>query len=255
MHGPLSLDYDSLSNDQHPGLSSERDADRVYRETAQVVVLGTDSGMKEKVLALLSGADVDLRSHETLAECLSTLQSAPSVGNSFSGNGDRGYGGLGSVAAVIAVGPLGNFAQTCPLDDVRSSFPGARLVAATDDAPVTEVLGLIRLGVSDVLLLGESHAVNSEILGQAIAKGRTAAREATEMMTLSQQLATLTPAEHQVLDAMLDGMANKQIAQALEIGLRTVELRRSKIMRKMEAKSLAQLIKFVCTAMRAEQPA
>jgi FixJ family two-component response regulator len=61
-------------------------------------------------------------------------------------------------------------------------------------------------------------------------------------------LGSLTRAEKQVLDAMLEGMANKQIAQLLQIGLRTVELRRSKIMRKMEAKSLAELVRLVCEA-------
>ena len=61
--------------------------------------------------------------------------------------------------------------------------------------------------------------------------------------------ATLTQAELDVLRAMLDGKANKQIADLLSIGLRTVELRRSKIMRKMGAGNLAQLIRFVCQAL------
>nr|WP_261361776.1 LuxR C-terminal-related transcriptional regulator [Aeoliella straminimaris] len=60
----------------------------------------------------------------------------------------------------------------------------------------------------------------------------------------------LTPAENEVVEAMLDGLANKQIAQRLSIGLRTVELRRSKIMRKMQAKSVAELVKFICLSGR-----
>ncbi|MEN0112129.1 MAG: LuxR C-terminal-related transcriptional regulator, partial [Planctomycetota bacterium] len=61
-------------------------------------------------------------------------------------------------------------------------------------------------------------------------------------------LAKLTDGERDVLDRLLRGFANKQIAQRLSIGLRTVELRRSKIMRKMDATSLAQLISHVCQA-------
>jgi two-component system response regulator FixJ len=58
-------------------------------------------------------------------------------------------------------------------------------------------------------------------------------------------LATLTVDERQVLDKVLDGVPNKRIARDLDIGLRTVELRRSNLMKKMEAESLAELIQMV----------
>jgi FixJ family two-component response regulator len=76
-----------------------------------------------------------------------------------------------------------------------------------------------------------------------------AARNAM-MAEMRARLEHLTPAENEVIEAMLDGLANKQIAQRLSIGLRTVELRRSKIMRKMQAKSVAELVKFICMSGR-----
>jgi two-component system, LuxR family, response regulator FixJ len=57
--------------------------------------------------------------------------------------------------------------------------------------------------------------------------------------------ATLTPAELQVLDRLLGGKANKAIAAELDLGLRTVELRRATIMKKMEANSLAELVRLI----------
>jgi two-component system response regulator FixJ len=65
---------------------------------------------------------------------------------------------------------------------------------------------------------------------------------------LRSRLAELKETERAVLDAMLDGKGNKEISQELEIGLRTVELRRSKIMAKMQATNVAQLIRLVCEA-------
>ncbi len=58
------------------------------------------------------------------------------------------------------------------------------------------------------------------------------------------RMATLTEDETAVLLRVMDGLPNKRIARDLDIGLRTVELRRSNVMRKMNAESLAELIQM-----------
>jgi len=58
---------------------------------------------------------------------------------------------------------------------------------------------------------------------------------------------TLTESEKQVMDLLLAGAANKTIAADLDIGLRTVEMRRAIIMKKMNANSLAELVRLVMT--------
>jgi two-component system, LuxR family, response regulator FixJ len=63
---------------------------------------------------------------------------------------------------------------------------------------------------------------------------------------LASCFAQLTDDEVKVLDRMISGKPNKVIASELQIGLRTVELRRSNVMRKIRAESLAELVcKFV----------
>jgi two-component system, LuxR family, response regulator FixJ len=54
----------------------------------------------------------------------------------------------------------------------------------------------------------------------------------------------LTPDELQVYRLLVDGFQNKQVASRLGIGLRTVELRRSTIMRKMQANSFSELVRM-----------
>lgn len=66
------------------------------------------------------------------------------------------------------------------------------------------------------------------------------------------RLAKLTAGERDVLDRLLDGRANKIIAQNLGVSVRTVEVRRAKIMDKMHANSLAELVRF---ALEASMPA
>ena len=120
------------------------------------------------------------------------------------------------------------------------------VVVTTSAATVTEAVGLMKRGAKDVVVLpcsrDELWQRVSDTLKACDAEAACKALQ-TEMRS---RMDTLTPAECEVVDAMLDGLANKQIAQRLGIGLRTVELRRSKIMRKMQARSVAELVKFIC---------
>ncbi len=55
----------------------------------------------------------------------------------------------------------------------------------------------------------------------------------------------LTPRERQVLDMVVAGETNKGIGRRLDISEKTVEIHRAKVMEKMQAKSLADLVKMV----------
>ncbi len=62
------------------------------------------------------------------------------------------------------------------------------------------------------------------------------------------RLSKLTPSERQVLDLMLAGEANKVIANRLDVSVRTVEVRRQAIFNKMQADSVAKLVRMVVEA-------
>ena len=61
---------------------------------------------------------------------------------------------------------------------------------------------------------------------------------------LRDRLATLTEGELLVLEKVIEGKPNKIVAAELDIGLRTVELRRANVLKKMEAGSLAELVQM-----------
>lgn len=61
---------------------------------------------------------------------------------------------------------------------------------------------------------------------------------------MRERFATLTPREREVLDLVSRGMANKVMAAELGVSQRTVEIHRSRVMEKMEASSLAQLVRM-----------
>jgi two-component system, LuxR family, response regulator FixJ len=64
----------------------------------------------------------------------------------------------------------------------------------------------------------------------------------------ARRLQRLTPGEHNVLERLVDGKSNKTIATELDLSVRTIEVRRAKVMGKMKAESLAELIRLTLSA-------
>lgn len=78
-------------------------------------------------------------------------------------------------------------------------------------------------------------------LSKASDIGERLQREARQRAAL---IDTLTPREKQVLNGIVDGRANKQVAIDLDISARTVETHRVHIMQKLQADSLAHLVRI-----------
>ncbi|MEM1304783.1 MAG: LuxR C-terminal-related transcriptional regulator [Planctomycetota bacterium] len=163
-------------------------------------------------------------------------------GSSAAGNGAAGAGD----DCLVLAARVDELTRGEVIERLADSQPGLPIVVLSPSPTVPDTALAVRQGAYSIADVATDPATLSSMLRSAADEGRKSAGKRKHLTSLRTKLETLTNAERQVLDAMLDGKANKQIAQALEIGLRTVELRRSKIMRKMNARSLAELIKFVC---------
>ena len=69
-----------------------------------------------------------------------------------------------------------------------------------------------------------------------------------ERAELAARLAHLTPREHEVMNMVTNGRSNKEIANTLGVSAKTVEAHRAKVMEKMKAQSLAELVRMSITA-------
>jgi FixJ family two-component response regulator len=78
----------------------------------------------------------------------------------------------------------------------------------------------------------------------AIALDRKARQERSELTELQKHYALLTPRERQVLPFVVAGLANKQTAGELGTSEITIGVHRGQIMRKMAARSLAELVRM-----------
>lgn len=70
-------------------------------------------------------------------------------------------------------------------------------------------------------------------------------RRSARRRKVEEQLERLTAGERAVLNLILEGKLNKEIAAELKLSVRTIEDRRAKLMKKMDAKCLAELIQLV----------
>jgi FixJ family two-component response regulator len=78
----------------------------------------------------------------------------------------------------------------------------------------------------------------------AIERDRNSRNEAKILSHLRANFATLSPREREVMALVTTGLMNKQVAAEIGIAEITVKIHRANIMRKMAAKSLADLVKM-----------
>jgi two-component system response regulator FixJ len=82
-------------------------------------------------------------------------------------------------------------------------------------------------------------------INQALEKDAAMRQSIKQLNSIRERLASLTPREREVMDLVVHGKANKVIASDLDLSQRTVEIHRARVMEKMQASSLAHLVRMV----------
>lgn len=83
-----------------------------------------------------------------------------------------------------------------------------------------------------------------ERVQSAIEYSQRLSQEKSTRTEILKRYETLTPREQQVMGHIVSGSANKVIAIDMDIGLRTVEVHRHRVMEKMQARSVADLVHY-----------
>lgn len=106
----------------------------------------------------------------------------------------------------------------------------------------------VRALKAGAMTLLEKPVSSQELIDQVqhgIDRDLSSRRRNRERASILARMELLTPREREVLEGILAGQANKVIAKGLRTGERNVEYHRAGVMKKMEAESLAELIRMV----------
>lgn len=125
----------------------------------------------------------------------------------------------------------------------RSANP-MPVIFLTGQGDIASSVRAMRAGAEDFL---EKRAPLAELLDavrRALARGEQERLARTRRQELEKRFETLSAREREVLDHVLRGRLNKQIASDLGINERTVKLHRSSIMAKMKVRAIAELARL-----------
>jgi FixJ family two-component response regulator len=147
----------------------------------------------------------------------------------------------------------------CLVLDIRLPGPSGldlqeALVRSGRDLPIVFITGFgdvpttvraMKGGAIDFLQKPFNDQDLLDCVQRALAHSRAKLAERTEREQLQLRLAMLTPREREVLLQVITGKLNKQIAGDLGIAEKTIKVHRGRVMQKMQAQSVADLVRMV----------
>jgi two-component system, LuxR family, response regulator FixJ len=127
-------------------------------------------------------------------------------------------------------------------DELLSRDISIPIIFISGHAGIPDSAKAFRSGAVDFLEKPFDNEILLERIEEAINKDIASRELCVARLTIQNRLDSLTLREHEVLSLIVKGHSNKEIAKMLDISNRTVEAHRARIMEKMQADSLADLM-------------
>jgi FixJ family two-component response regulator len=141
----------------------------------------------------------------------------------------------------VSLAERGDMLLRRPLGAERADVPVV-CITAQGDVPMT--VRAMKAGAVDVLAKPIRAEALQDAIRHALDLSAAALRQWEEVRQLQDRYASLSHRERQVMELVVSGLLNKQVGGELGISEITVKAHRGKVMRKMNATSLANLVKM-----------
>ena len=164
-----------------------------------------------------------------------------------------------SASALLAANPTG---RGCVLTDVRMPDidglallrrlrdQGSRLpvIVMTGEGDIAIAVQAMKAGAVDFLEKPFDDEALFEAIRRALEQSERLWERAASSADAAARLATLTPREREVFDLLVSGLPNKAIANTLGASPRTIEVHRARVLEKLRANSLPDLVRLLLAA-------
>ena len=201
---------------------------------ARVVhVIDDDDAVRDSIAFLLEAADFEVKTYDSGVRFLEEFTGRES----------------GCVLTDVRMPGLTGLELATRLRALGSGLP---IIVITGHADVALAVEAMKAGVEDFIEKPFDDLVLVKSVEAALARagapGASANDSAVERAETNRRMETLSMRERQVLQALVEGRANKVMARDLGISPRTVEIYRANVMSKMGAASLSQLVRMTILA-------
>ena len=128
---------------------------------------------------------------------------------------------------------------------LRAHYCTLPVIFITGHGDVPMAVAALKKGAVDFIEKPFNDAELLRLVSQCLANEQESRARRRQDAEVSRRLDQLTQREREVLDLIIVGKLNKQIADVLGISIKTVEVHRARVMEKMAAQSLAELVQNV----------
>ncbi|WP_025130111.1 response regulator transcription factor [Pseudomonas sp. PH1b] len=119
-------------------------------------------------------------------------------------------------------------------------------VSGHADVPI--VVRAFKAGAQDFIEKPYNEQLLLDSVQQALSRAGRQQSQSAGQAQVTARLASLTPRERDVLLPLVQGYANREIAQQLGVSIKTIDLYRSRVMKRMQAEHLPQLVGMAIAA-------
>jgi two-component system, LuxR family, response regulator FixJ len=198
-------------------------------QTPTVFIVDDDQAVRDSLRLLLSSAELP---SETFAGAREFLEAVPE---------DR----PGCLVLDIRMPETDGLELQQTLARRGSRMP---IIILTGHGDVPMAVQALRAGALDFFQKPFESKLLLSRIEEAIALDAKARSQQTDRLEIESRLARLTPRENEVLNCIVDGMPTKAIAASLGSSFNTVQNQRASILRKIQAESVADLVRMVMIA-------
>jgi two-component system, LuxR family, response regulator TtrR len=119
------------------------------------------------------------------------------------------------------------------------------VVFVTGHGDIQMAVSMLKKGAADFIEKPYNEKAIVTLIEQCLRQERERDVRRRQLAEIAQRLASLTAREREVMDRIIAGRLNKQIADELGISIKTVEVHRGRVMEKMVVSSVAELVQCI----------